>query len=138
MSPIGFVQTQSLPLPNEMIPIGGIALWSGAIVDIPEGWVLCDGNNGTPDLTDKFIVGAGDAYAVDEVGGALVHDHAFTGDGHSHPLSPAVNAATAPGVSTLDMVGAGSATQSGNEAGTTDDDGALPPFWSLAYIMRTA
>ncbi len=36
-----------------------IMLWSGAIVDIPAGWALCDGNNGTPDLRDKFIVGAG-------------------------------------------------------------------------------
>ena len=36
-----------------------IVLWSGAIVDIPAGWALCDGNNGTPDLRDVFIVGAG-------------------------------------------------------------------------------
>ena len=34
---------------------GCIIMWSGAIVDIPEGWLLCDGTNGTPDLTDKFI-----------------------------------------------------------------------------------
>lgn len=43
-----------------------IVIWSGAIVDIPAGWVLCDGNNGTPDLRGVFIVGAGGALAVDQ------------------------------------------------------------------------
>lgn len=41
-----------------------IVLWSGAIVDIPAGWALCDGNNGTPNLQDKFVIGAGDTFAV--------------------------------------------------------------------------
>lgn len=40
------------------IPAGCILMWSGAIADIPAGWVLCDGNNGTPDLRDRFVVGA--------------------------------------------------------------------------------
>ena len=38
---------------------GMIAMWSGKLEDIPNGWVLCDGNNETPDLRDKFIVGVG-------------------------------------------------------------------------------
>lgn len=45
-----------------------IVLWSGAIVDIPAGWALCDGNNNTPDLRDKFIIGAGGAQAPDAEG----------------------------------------------------------------------
>ncbi len=40
------------------VSAGVIVAWSGAISDIPSGWVLCDGQNGTPDLRDKFIVGA--------------------------------------------------------------------------------
>ena len=40
------------------IPIGGIIMWSGAIASIPTGWALCNGSNGTPDLRNKFIVGA--------------------------------------------------------------------------------
>ena len=40
------------------VPAGGIILWSGNIASIPEGWVLCDGSNGTPDLRDRFVVGA--------------------------------------------------------------------------------
>ena len=52
------------------IPSGGIIMWSGAIANIPEGWALCDGQNSTPDLRDRFIIGAGDAYAVGATGGA--------------------------------------------------------------------
>jgi len=40
------------------VPKGAIVMWSGKISDIPEGWALCDGTNGTPDLRDRFIVGA--------------------------------------------------------------------------------
>lgn len=63
-------------LPSEnivqsIVPAGTIVMWSGAIEDIPEGWALCDGTAPTPDLTDKFIVGAGDGttYAVGNTGG---------------------------------------------------------------------
>ena len=45
-------------------------MWSGATNNIPSGWALCDGNNGTPNLQDKFIVGAGSSYAVDATGGS--------------------------------------------------------------------
>ena len=51
------------------IPVGGIIMWSGAIVDIPTGWALCNGSNNTPDLRNKFVAGAGDSYAVDATGG---------------------------------------------------------------------
>lgn len=37
------------------IPTGLIAMWSGT--EVPRGWVLCDGQNNTPDLSDKFIIG---------------------------------------------------------------------------------
>ena len=40
------------------IPIGCIILWSGTVSTIPSGWRLCDGTNGTPDLRDKFVIGA--------------------------------------------------------------------------------
>jgi hypothetical protein len=41
---------------------GMILIWSGTVITIPDGWHLCDGTEGTPDLRDKFIVGAGDSY----------------------------------------------------------------------------
>ena len=40
------------------VPTGSIMMWSGAITAIPSGWALCDGQNGTPDLRGRFIVGA--------------------------------------------------------------------------------
>lgn len=49
-----------------------ICIWAGAIVDIPAGWALCDGNAGRPDLRDKFIVGAGNTYAVGDTGATNV------------------------------------------------------------------
>jgi microcystin-dependent protein len=52
------------------LPSGAIVLWSGALVDIPSGWLLCDGTDGTPDLRGKFIVGAGGTYDVGDTGGA--------------------------------------------------------------------
>lgn len=45
---------------------GIIVLWSGAIVDIPAGWSLCDGADDRPDLRDKFIIGAGNTYNPDQ------------------------------------------------------------------------
>ena len=41
------------------IASGVILLWSGALVDIPAGWLLWDGTLGTPDLRDRFLVGSG-------------------------------------------------------------------------------
>ena len=52
------------------LPSGVIVMWSGQVSAIPEGWSLCDGTNGTPDLRDKFIVGAGNSYSVGATGGA--------------------------------------------------------------------
>ena len=57
------------------IPVGGIIMWSGTIASIPSGWALCNGTNGTPNLTDKFIVGAGNTYSTGSTGGSTTHDH---------------------------------------------------------------
>jgi hypothetical protein len=65
------------------IPAGGIILWSGSVASIPSGWFLCNGSNGTPDLRNRFVVGAGSTYAVDATGGSadaitVSHTHTFT------------------------------------------------------------
>lgn len=60
---------------------GMIMLWSGSIASVPSGWALCNGANGTPDLRDRFIVGAGNSYAVGATGGsanAIVVSHTHT------------------------------------------------------------
>lgn len=53
------------------LPRGIITMWSGATNAVPSGWALCDGNNDTPNLTDRFIVGAGQSYGVGSVGGSI-------------------------------------------------------------------
>jgi microcystin-dependent protein len=57
------------PTTGATIPAGLISMWSGSIGSIPSGWYLCDGSNGTPNLTDRFIIGAGSTYAVNGTGG---------------------------------------------------------------------
>lgn len=48
------------------VPTGSIMMWSGAIADIPSGWALCNGQNGTPNLQARFIVGAGSSTVMDD------------------------------------------------------------------------
>ncbi|MFW5787564.1 MAG: hypothetical protein ACOCV3_04800 [Halanaerobiales bacterium] len=55
---------------NKYLPKGIISMWSGSINSIPSTWALCNGSNGTPDLRNRFVVGAGDDYAVGDKGGA--------------------------------------------------------------------
>lgn len=55
---------------NVGIPIGTIAIWSGALATIPDGWQLADGTNGTLDLRDRFVVGAGSLYNPGTTGGS--------------------------------------------------------------------
>lgn len=53
------------------VPRGVITMWAGATNAVPSGWALCDGNNGTPNLKDRFIVGAGQSYGVGNTGGSI-------------------------------------------------------------------
>lgn len=87
----------------DAIAAGIITMWSGSIGAIPSGWFLCDGTNGTPDLRDRFIVGAGSTYAVNATGGVNTvtltqaetpaHTHGYgpvnvvSGGSHSHGVN---------------------------------------------------
>jgi hypothetical protein len=67
-------------------PAGGIIMWSGSVASIPSGWALCNGSNGTPDLRNRFVVGAGSTYAVAATGGSadsvvVSHTHTTSGSG---------------------------------------------------------
>ena len=48
---------ETISIPSSFVT-GMIIMWNSTVASIPSGWVLCDGNNSTPDLRDKFIVGA--------------------------------------------------------------------------------
>lgn len=91
-----FTRVKNTAKNADSIPTGVILMWSGEIVDIPSGWVLCDGNNGTPDLRNRFVMGAGDAYDVGATGGESFvtlttheipshkHSNSSTGSAGSH------------------------------------------------------
>ena len=87
----------SVSVPSAFVS-GMIILWSGNTGNIPTGFVLCDGNNGTPNLTDRFVVGAGAAYSPGATGGSSSvtlstsqlpsHNHSFSGSSsHSHTIN---------------------------------------------------
>lgn len=77
------------------IPKGGIIMWSGEATVIPEGWALCDGTNGTPNLVDRFVVGAGSIYPVAATGGESAHvltsnempSHTHAQNAHTHGVT---------------------------------------------------
>lgn len=114
---------------KDIIPSGVILLWSGSIATIPTGWVLCDGTNSTPDLRDRFVVGAdadsGGDYAPNATGGAAsVTLTTSQIPSHSHTAT-STSSVTDPGHSHTYRIinpsgGDGSSTRYGNDAtGTT-------------------
>lgn len=58
---------------SSSVPQGSIIPWYGSIGNIPNGFALCDGTNGTPDLRDRFLVGAGYSYPLGNTGGENFH-----------------------------------------------------------------
>ena len=113
---------------NELIPRGVIVMWSGSISNIPSGWALCDGRTytapdgtqvTTPDLRDRFIVGAGGSYSVGATGGANSvtltieqlpsHTHSITPNPHDHSISPNPHSHSVP--SSADTPGGGKAAE---------------------------
>lgn len=107
---------------------GGIIMWHGTLANIPAEYALCDGTNGTPDLRDKFVVGSANGVDPGGVGGAVNHNHTFTGDGHSHTFHVGTGVAAGTdiyGYTTIDPA-----------IGTTDNEDGRPPFYEIAYIMK--
>ena len=73
------------------VPQGSIIPWYGNLANIPDGFALCDGTNGIPDLRNRFLVGAGDAYKLAAVGGESTHVLSINEmPWHNHNASSAV------------------------------------------------
>ena len=130
---------------------GMIMLWSGSIVSIPTGWLICDGTNSTPDLRDRFVVGAGTTYAVNATGGsanAVVpsHTHTATDSGHTHTytiksgtLQPQANGQNQNNqfYDASSTTGTGVANITVSTTGVSPTNANLPPYLALAYIMKS-
>ena len=108
---------------------GIIAIWSGAIVDIPAGWYLCDGTNGTPDLRDRFVLCCSGTNPPGTTGGSATHTHSFTLNNHTHTITGGgdLGSGTDYGLTT---------TSSGG-SGTTGTGSNYPPYYALAYIIKS-
>jgi hypothetical protein len=134
---------------------GMIMLWSGSSASIPSGWLLCDGSNSTPDLRNRFVVGATSTYAVGATGGsadAIVVSHTHTATvtdaGHTHTTGttgtsyltdvsggggrthPYLNGGSVTGTATTGITVANSTT------GSSGTNANLPPYYALCYIMK--
>ena len=159
------LQLNSLASPGTVCFPGLIGMWSGAIGSIPSGWVLCNGSgvlsngNPVPDLRDRFIVGAGSSYGIGATGGATTHTHSVSVNVDNHSLTIAQipsHSHTVPGSvssnggsETFDgnssgasfnmetsSVGSG-AGHSHNASGSAIASTNMPPYFALAYIIKT-
>lgn len=149
---------QNAPTSSPVVPSGVILLWSGSTGSIPAGFLLCDGNNGTPDLRDRFIIGAGNSYAVNSVGGTadavvVSHTHSATsavtdpGHNHQHYATNTTGGIPTPG----DRNGNGTnntyntntkttgitVATTVNTAGVSGTGANIPPYYALAYIQKS-
>jgi hypothetical protein len=138
-------------------PSGGIIIWSGSSASIPSGWLLCDGSSSTPDLRNRFVVGATSTYAVGATGGsadAIVVSHTHTatstvtdpGHFHTYGIGNSVfyagggngsrdQAANATNTSTA-STGITVATTNAS-SGSSGTNANLPPYYALCYIMKS-
>jgi hypothetical protein len=135
---------------------GMIMLWSGSSASIPSGWLLCDGTSSTPDLRNRFVVGATSTYAVGATGGSAdavvvshTHTATVTDPGHSHTPSPSTsflratagqNGSNSGSNWRNDTLTIGSATTGITVANSTEGvsgtNANLPPYYALCYIMK--
>jgi microcystin-dependent protein len=131
---------------------GMIMLWSGSSASIPSGWLLCDGTNSTPDLRNRFVVGAGSTYAVNATGGSadaivVSHTHTITDPGHVHVYTTAgrftdTDRGSNSSLWSIDDVTNYNTSSVGtgisiNSTGSSGTNANLPPYYALCYIMKS-
>jgi len=132
-----------------------VIAWTGSLDHLPDGWQLCDGSNGTPDLQNRFLVGAGDSYTLAFTGGVITnttrHRHQVTSHNHTIPTDAACPTITT-GRAAPELVGFGmdvvtGVMCNGHDHGSnvgyasprTDYQGDdslenRPPFYSIYYV----
>ena len=139
---------------------GMIMIWYGSSGAVPTGWAICDGTSGTPNLQNKFVVGAGGSYAINTTGGSAnatlpSHSHTGTtnaGGAHNHTIPHYLVQAVGgtgdidrdneyqqwkalPGQST-GSIGNHTHSFTTSTVGTSATNANLPPYLALYYIMK--
>ena len=121
---------ETISIPSSFVT-GMIIMWNSTVASIPSGWVLCDGNNSTPDLRDKFIVGAkqdDSGTAKTNVTGSLLQ----TGGSNSTTTSIGNSSGGAYIWTAANQYQLG--VQKTDHTHTAD---IIPPFYALCFIMKT-
>ena len=115
-------------------PSGIICMWHGLIANIPGGWLLCDGSNGTPDLRNRFVKGAAAATEAGATGGSTTHTH--TDSGHTHPICYYWNCYDCNyDCNYCDAVSSICSPTGLGYANISTDDGQ-PPYYVILFIMK--
>ena len=160
---IADLKAENKRLKAHCVPKGSIIIWSGNVNDTPPGWKLCDGQHGTPDLRNRFVIGASDDISVKSTGGTKSHSHNITVNGHqltvaempshTHRSPHAIfvnhhgntNASLGKNGGSLkhwldreheklDKVGG---NQAHHHTATSGVKNHLPPYYAMCYIMKT-
>lgn len=114
-------------MPDESLTVGAIIMWSGTLSSIPEGWQLCDGTNGTPDLRGRFVMGVSSGENPGATGGATTHTHTGSTSSSSHSIWIDDNSGGS------DYWGAPNYHTHSITMNSSDN---LPPYFKIAYIMK--
>jgi hypothetical protein len=127
-----------------LVPAGAILMWSGILANIPAGWNLCDGTNGTPDLRSKFIKSVAASENPGVTGGNLTHthaDHVYTPVGTVGGIIASLTAAVKIGTSSTSGAANTHTHPAPSFAGIQanlahDSPNHEPPYFKLAFIMK--
>ena len=121
------------------LPPLSIIMWYGNKNTIPTGWALCDGTNGTPNLLDRFIVGAGNSYQLGATGGlttvplSIAEMPAHT---HTTPISSGWQVPHQGSDHTVISPDDNNPMASSSVGGGQAHENR-PPYFGLFYIMKT-
>lgn len=123
----------------EGIPSGGIIAYSGEAETIPEGWAVCNGENGTPDLRGRFILGASETHPMGETGGeeevTLTVEQMPSHDHIGSRMSTSGNKTTASTSSTA-LTYYYRSDERTDVSGNSQPHTNMPPYYALIYIMK--
>jgi len=112
-------------------------MWSGAIVDIPDGWLLCDGNNGTPNLLNRCIIGAGEEYNPGDTDGSATHKH-DNNMAHRHSVSTVNIVSAGAGAAVWNAGADGGNVDYYDQDTDTASGSSMQLSYALAFIKRVA
>ena len=120
---------------SSVIPSGIIVAWSGNESNIPSGWVLCNGQNNTPDLRGRFILGVSDSHAVNSTGGEETHTLSVN-EMPSHNHTYRYSGSDPDTIATTTTVTRDGGYMNTSSTGGNKPHNNMPPYYALCYIMK--